>query len=86
MLDPKILREKPDLIRRMLKDRNVDFDLDSMLSLDLRRRDLMVKTDELRKKKNTVAVEIASKKKTGQDATDAISQMQSVSQELQLLE
>lgn len=86
MLDPKILREKPDLIRRMLKDRNVDFDLDSMISLDLRRRDLMAKTDELRKKKNTVAVEIASKKKTGQDATDAISQMQSVSQELQLLE
>ncbi|WP_268541371.1 serine--tRNA ligase [Candidatus Nitrosotenuis cloacae] len=86
MLDPKILREKPDLIRRMLRDRNVDFDLDSMISLDLRRRDLMTKTDELRKKKNTVAVEIASKKKTGQDATDAISQMQSVSQELQLLE
>lgn len=86
MLDPKILREKPDLIRRMLRDRNVDFDLDSMISLDLRRRDLMAKTDELRKKKNTVAVEIASKKKTGQDATDAISQMQSVSQELQLLE
>lgn len=86
MLDPKILREKPDVIRKMLRDRNVDFDLDSMISLDLRRRDLIVKTDELRKKKNTVAIEIASKKKAGQDASDAISQMQSVSQELQSLE
>lgn len=86
MLDPKILREKPDIIRKMLKDRNVDFDLDSMIKLDQQRRDLITKTDELRKKKNVVAVEIASKKKTGQDASDAISQMQSVSQELQSFE
>lgn len=86
MLDPKIIKEKPELIRKMLKDRKVEFDLDSLISLDSRRRELIVKTDELRKKKNTVSVEIASKKKSGQDASSAISQMQSVSQELQALE
>ncbi|MGQ0772123.1 MAG: serine--tRNA ligase [Nitrososphaerota archaeon] len=86
MLDPKIIKEKPELIRKMLKDRKVEFDLDSLISLDSRRRELIVKTDELRKKKNTVSVEIATKKKSGQDASTAISQMQSVSQELQALE
>lgn len=86
MLDPKIIKEKPEIIRKMLKDRKVEFDLDSLISLDSKRRELIVKTDELRKKKNTVSVEIASKKKSGQDASSAISQMQSVSQELQALE
>jgi len=86
MLDPKILKEKPELIRKMLKDRQVTFDLDSLINLDAKRRELIIKTDELRKKKNTVSLDIASKKKTGQDASSAISQMQLVSSELAALE
>ena len=31
MLDPKILRENPDKIRKMLNDRNVDFPLDDLI-------------------------------------------------------
>jgi seryl-tRNA synthetase len=86
MLDPKIIKEKPEIIRKMLKDRNSDFDLDSLISLDSKRRELIIKTDELRKKKNTVSVEIAQKKKSGNDTSSAIAQMQQVSQELILLE
>jgi seryl-tRNA synthetase len=86
MLDPKILKEKPEMVRKMLKDRNVEFDLDSLIGLDSKRRELIIKTDELRKKKNLVAVEIANKKKSGQDASSAISQMQQVSSELEALE
>lgn len=86
MLDPKTIKEKPELIRKMLKDRNSDFDLDSLVSLDSKRREMIVKTDELRKKKNTVSIEIAQKKKSGQDASAAIAQMQQVSQELISLE
>lgn len=86
MLDPKIIKEKPELIRKMLKDRNSDFDLDSLILTDSKRRELIIKTDELRKKKNTVSIEIAQKKKSGQDATSTIAQMQQVSRELLLLE
>lgn len=86
MLDPKLLKEKPELIRKMLKDRHVTFDLDELISLDAKRRELIIKTDEFRKKKNTVSVDIASKKKAGQDASSAISQMQQVSSELARLE
>ncbi|HXW02032.1 MAG TPA: serine--tRNA ligase [Candidatus Nitrosotenuis sp.] len=86
MLDPKLLKEKPELIRKMLKDRQVTFDLDALISLDTKRREMIIKTDELRKKKNTVSIDIASKKKTGQDASSAISQMQQVSSELAKLE
>jgi seryl-tRNA synthetase len=86
MLDPKILKENPDAVRKMLKDRNVEFDLDLLIKYDLERRQMISKTDELRKRKNDVSLEIASKKKSGQDAGSAISQMQKLSEELNALE
>ncbi|MBM3904483.1 MAG: serine--tRNA ligase [Thaumarchaeota archaeon] len=86
MLDPKLIKEKPEIIRKMLTDRHVQFDLDLLISLDSNRRELIIKTDEMRKQKNKVAMEIASKKKSGQNADASIAEMQKVSQELQTLE
>ncbi len=86
MLDPKILRENQDKIRKMLNDRNVDFPLDELIKLDRERRDLIIKTDELRKKRNEISIEIAKRKKTNQDSTPLIEQMQETSQLLANLE
>ncbi|MFQ6025547.1 MAG: serine--tRNA ligase [Nitrosopumilaceae archaeon] len=86
MLDPKILRENPEKIRKMLSDRAIDFDLDELIRLDKERRDLIIKTDELRKKRNKVSIEIAQKKKAGQNTTSLLNQMVNVSQELEKLE
>ncbi|HEV2192013.1 MAG TPA: serine--tRNA ligase [Nitrosopumilaceae archaeon] len=86
MLDPKILRENSDKIRKMLSDRNVDFPLDELIKLDKERRELIIKTDELRKKRNEISIEIAKRKKTNQDATSLIEQMQKTSQTLSNLE
>jgi seryl-tRNA synthetase len=86
MLDPKILRENPSIIRKMLKDRSVDFPLDDLIKLDKERRELIIKTDERRKKKNEIALEIAQKKKSGQDTTILIDQMRQVSETLSGLE
>ena len=86
MLDPKILRENPDKIRKMLKDRSIDFALDDLIRLDKERRDLIIKTDELRKKKNDISLEIAQKKKLGQDTTALIDHMREVSETLSKLE
>ncbi len=86
MLDPKILRENPDKIRKMLNDRNVEFPLDELIKLDKSRRDLIIKTDELRKKRNEISIEIAKRKKANQDTTSLIEQMQETSQILTDLE
>lgn len=86
MLDPKLIKEKPEVIRKMLLDRHVQFDLDGLVNADSKRRELIIKTDELRKQKNQVAIEIATKKKAGQNADDVIAKMQTVSQQLQALE
>ena len=86
MLDPKLLRENPEKIRNMLEARAVKFPLDDLISLDNDRRELIVKTDELRKKRNVVSLEISRKKKDGEDASALIKQMQTVSDDLHKLE
>ena len=67
MLDPKLIKEKPEMIKNMLKSRVVEFDLEGLIESDQKRREFIIKTDGLRKKKNQIAITISEKKKAGQD-------------------
>jgi len=86
MLDPKIIKENPQIIRDMLKARSVDFDLDGLIKSDQKRRELIIQTDELRKKKNQLALNISQKKKAGQDPSSILSEMKNISGDLAKLE
>jgi seryl-tRNA synthetase len=86
MLDPKLLRDNPDKIRNMLQARAVKFPLDDLISLDKDRRELIIKTDEFRKKRNEISLEVARKKKSGEDASGLIEQMKTLADELRKLE
>ncbi|PIW31561.1 MAG: serine--tRNA ligase, partial [Nitrosopumilales archaeon CG15_BIG_FIL_POST_REV_8_21_14_020_37_12] len=82
MLDPKIIKENSQMVRDMLKARAVEFDLDALIDFDQKRREFIIKTDELRKNRNQRALEISQKKKSGDDASQAIAEMKSISEEL----
>ena len=86
MLDPKIIREEPEIIRKMLKNRAIDFDFDGLVQCDKQRRELIIKTDELRKKRNDVSLEFSKKKKAGENTTQLLNKMTEVSKELEELE
>ena len=86
MLDIKTVRQDPEKIQKMLRDRQVEFDLDSLLDLDKKRREYIISTDDLRKKKNEMSLKIAETKKVGQDAGEIIQEMQLVSSQLNKLE
>ncbi|MGY5141773.1 MAG: serine--tRNA ligase [Nitrosopumilus sp.] len=86
MLDPKILKENPQVVKDMLKARASNFDFDGLLESDQKRRELIQQTDELRKKKNQIALEIAQKKKAGDDASSILEEMKKLSTELNVLE
>ena len=86
MLDPKLIKEKSQIIKDMLKARNVDFDLGALIEFDQKRREFIIKTDELRKKKNQVALEISRKKKADEDATSILTEMKNLSVELTKIE
>ena len=86
MLDPKLIKEKPEMIRNMLKSRAVEFDLDELIKTDEKRREFIIKTDELRKKKNQIGIRISEKKKAKEDASLILAEMKNISSELTKLE
>ncbi len=86
MLDPKILKEDSEKVKKMLDARSVDFDLEKLVHADSKRRELITKTDELRKRKNQVSIQIAQQKKEGKDASSLLSEMRDVSSKLAELE
>ena len=80
MLDPKLLKENPKAVKDMLNKRNMaEFPFDELVTLDRRRRELIVETQELRRKKNVLAEGIARKKRVGQDVVSELAQMKEVS-------
>ncbi len=63
MLDINLIREKPDLVRKALKDRQMDSSpIDSILQLDEKRRALLGQVEILKAERNTVSKEIGQLK------------------------
>jgi len=76
MLDPKILKEKQEAIREMLKKRNMlDFPIDQLIILHKHRGDLITKAQDLRRQKNIVSETIATKKRSQQDTSFELGEM-----------
>ena len=86
MLDPKIIRDKPELIKQMLKDRAVEFDFEKMLELNKTRKEMMMQSDELKQKRNQMSVKIGNEKKVGNDASELLKEMGDISKKLDELE
>mgnify|MGYP001942716785 CR=1 FL=1 len=84
MLDIKIIRENPEMIQDIIQKRNMTLDVKSFLELDQKKRDLIIKTDELRTLKNKVSKEIPNL--SNEEKPTKISEMKSVWEELKTLE
>ena len=70
----------------MIRDRAVKFDFDNMIELDKKRRDLIKETDELRKKRNQMSISIAKAKKSNEDISTLLNDMEKISKDLDDLE
>jgi seryl-tRNA synthetase len=63
MLDINLIREHPDLVRKALRDRQMDpSPVDSILALDERRRVLLTEVEVLKAERNVVSKEIGKMK------------------------
>ena len=63
MLDINLIREKPDVVRKALKDRQDDpSSVDSVLKLDEKRRTLLAEVEKLKAERNVVSKEISQLK------------------------
>lgn len=84
MLDIKIIRNNPELVKDNIKKRNLNINLDDFLELDKQKLDLIVKVDDLRALKNKVSKEIPTL--SNEERLKKISEMKKVWEELDFLE
>lgn len=82
MLDIKLFRENPDIVRAAIKAKRGDDVVDEVLSLDGDRRAIIGRVEVLKNKRNTVSEEIARLKRTKENADDVIAEMKVVSDEI----
>ena len=82
MLDIKFIRENPEIVRQGIKNKNEADKLDDLLKLDEQRRELILKTDELKHKRNEASSQIPKMKKAGEDVTSILAEMKSVSDQI----
>ena len=78
MLDLKFIRENPEKVKEGIKNKNEKDTVDEILSLDEKRRELIVQVEELKAKKNQTSQQIGEMKKSGGDASGIISEMKRV--------
>ena len=86
MLDLKYIRENPELVRQGLLNKNAKDIIDEVLSLDEERRTLIMKTDELKSKRNQASAQIPIMKKGGEDTAPVLAEMKLVSDQITLLD
>lgn len=85
MLDLKFIRDNPDTVRTMLKQRKMDAPLDQLINADRKWRELMGEAESLRSYQNSVSKKIAELKKSKSDASEQIAEMRQVSQKIKEL-
>lgn len=78
MLDIKILRDRPDDVRKALARRHGDFPIDELLQLDSELRSAVEESESLNRRSN----EIANLFKTGQAAKDQIDALKQESKDI----
>ena len=72
MLDIKLIRENPEMVKAAMKTRNKDMDaiVDEVLEIDAERRELMKATDALKQEQNAASKKIPQIKKEGGDKNE----------------
>ena len=83
MLDPRLIREKPDVVRESLKKRGYAFDLENLIGIDERRRELIRRVETMKSERNTTSDEIAKLKKSGGGGAEQIERLRALGKEIE---
>lgn len=86
MLDLKYIRENSDEVKKFLKARNSDFDLDVVLDLDKKRREILSEVEALKNKRNESSTLIGKLKREKKDASELLKEMQTIGDSIKSLD
>lgn len=81
MLDIKIIRNNPDLVKNAMKKRNLNFDeiIDRIIEIDSSRRNLMTEMEKSKSVQNSMNKKIPAMKKSGEDISEIMNDMKELS-------
>ncbi|SHI12410.1 seryl-tRNA synthetase [Clostridium collagenovorans DSM 3089] len=85
MLDLKRIRTNLEEIKKLMENRGESFDpsqLDEILELDRRRRDILIEVEEMKNERNKKSAEIPKLKKAGEDTTELMAQMKGLADKI----
>ena len=85
MLDLKFIRENAELVKEAVRNKNEKANIDRILELDEAKRIAQFNFDQKKADQNKVSKEIGLKKKNKEDASELLTQMGSVAQEIKEL-
>lgn len=75
MLDLKFITENADRVKQAMATRSGTYDVDKVLTLNARRKELIAKVEKMKAERNRVSDEIAARKKAKQSADELIAAM-----------
>lgn len=86
MLDPKLLRGDLTALQKKLATRGYDLDINFWQDMEIKRKAIQVKTEDLQAQKNAGAKKIGELKRNGENADELLAQMEKVSEQMKLAE
>lgn len=82
MLDLKFIRDNPEVVKKAIKDRGITLDIDDLLSIDTKRRALLMEVESLKHDKNMLSQKIGQKIAKKEDVSIEKSEINLLSQKI----
>ncbi|MBR5495966.1 MAG: serine--tRNA ligase, partial [Oscillospiraceae bacterium] len=84
MLDIKLIRTDAEKVKQAMRNRNKNMDeiIDSILEIDVKRREISTKTDAMKAEQNKVSKQIPQIKKEGGDISEIMDKMKALADEI----
>lgn len=86
MLDLKFVVENAQLVKEAMGTRSGEYDVDIVVELDKKRREILKEVEMLKAERNRVSAEVAVLKKNKQDASEIIAKMKEVGEKIKELD
>ncbi len=88
MIDLRLIRDSPELVREAIRKKGIgeEHDVDEVLRLDAKRRELLQEVQELRARRNRLSQEIGRLKESGGSPNELVVEMREVSSRIKELD
>ncbi|MBF7686839.1 serine--tRNA ligase [Acinetobacter rathckeae] len=86
MIDPKQLRNNIEAVNLALAKRGIQLNVDEWAELESQRKELQSKTESLQAERNSGAKQVGQIKKSGGDASEIMTRMQAIADEIKAAE